>query len=55
MSKKQPQSKREFRDGISKKRPAKSAKPASKTAKSSLHFAKRGERGAARHEQSPKE
>lgn len=68
MSKKQPQSKREFRDGISNKRPAKSAKPASKTAKSSLHFAKRGEaeqaqehrsqrgqRGAARHEQSPKE
>ena len=68
MSKKQPQSKREFRDGISKKRPAKSATPASKTAKSSLHFAKRGEaeqaqeprsqrgqRGAARHEQSPKE
>ena len=68
MSKKQPQSKREFRDGISKKRPAKSAKPVSKTAKSSLHFAKRGEaeqpqehrsqrgqRGAARHEQSPKE
>ena len=68
MSKKQPQSKREFRDGISKKRPAKSAKPVSKTTKSSLHFAKRGEaeqaqehrsqrgqRGAARHEQSPKE
>ena len=68
MSKNQPQSKREFRDGISKKRPAKSAKPVSKTAKSSLHFAKRGEveqpqehrsqrgqRGAARHEQSPKE
>ena len=68
MSKKQPQSKREFRDGISKKRPAKSAKPVSKTTKSSLHFAKRGEaeqpqehrsqrgqRGAARHGQSPKE
>ena len=68
MSKNQPQSKREFRDGISKKRPAKSAKPVSKTSKSSLHFAKRGEveqpqehrsqrgqRGAARHEQSPKE
>ena len=68
MSKKQPQSKREFRDGISKKRPAKSAKPVSKTTKSSLHFAKRGEaeqaqehrfqrgqRGAARHEQSQKE
>ena len=68
MSKKQPQSKREFRDGISKKRSAKSAKSLSKPAKSSLHFAKRGEaeqaqehrsqrgqRGAARHEQSPKE